>query len=197
MHSRTVHVDWTVLVLSSSNFFKQPAQNDVDTDWKSVLSEESLLNAQTVIIVDAISKVENRWRDLIEYIGGLLVEDFMDPKSYGMLLFDDETFSRSRLYFWVIGCLNEFDISIEDNIKQWKLFRQARIDPRLELLQDLLEGGDIEVSNELAKLENLRTRGEEVRQGLEDLQAQFRTKLVTVQTLRDGVSFAQPAWLRL
>ncbi|PON30529.1 hypothetical protein TGAM01_v200969 [Trichoderma gamsii] len=187
MHSRTVHVDWTVLVLSSSNFFKQPAQNDVDTDWKSVLSEESLLNAQTVIIVDAISKVENRWRDLIEYIGGLLVEDFMDPKSYGMLLFDDETFSRSRLYFWVIGCLNEFDISIEDDIKQWKLFRQARIDPRLELLQDSLEGGDIEVSNELAKLENLRTRGEEVRQGLEDLQAQFRTKLVTVQTLRDGL----------
>lgn len=187
-----------MLVLSSSNFFKQPAQNDLDIDWKLTLSKESLLIAQTIIIVDAISKVENRWRDLIEYIGGLLVEDFMDPKSYGMLLFDDETFSRSRLYFWVIGCLNEFDISIEDNIKQWKLFRQARIDPRLELLQDSLNDmPDIEESNELAELQNLRTRGEEVRQGLEDLQSQFRAKLATVQTLRDGVSFAQPAWLRL
>lgn len=194
MRFRTVPINWTVLVLSSSNFFKQLAQNDLDIDWKLVLSEESVLMAQTVIIVDAISKVENRWRDLIEYIGGLLVEDFMDPKSYGMLLFDDETFSRSRLYFWIIGCLNEFDISIEDNIKQWKLFRQARIDPRLELLQESLNDiPDIGVSNEWDELQDIRKRGEEVRQGLEDLQSQLRAKLATVQMLRDGVSFAQPA----
>jgi hypothetical protein len=194
MRFRTVPINWTVLVLSSSNFFKQLAQNDLDIDWKLVLSEESVLMAQTVIIVDAISKVENRWRDLIEYIGGLLVEDFMDPKSYGMLLFDDETFSWSRLYFWIIGCLNEFDISIEDNIKQWKLFRQARIDPRLELLQESLNDiPDIGVSNEWDELQDIRKRGEEVRQGLEDLQSQLRAKLATVQMLRDGVSFAQPA----
>ena len=24
--------------------------------------------------------------------------------------------------FWVIGCLNEFEVSIADNIKQWELY---------------------------------------------------------------------------
>jgi hypothetical protein len=50
----------------------------------------------------------------------------MDPEAYVKLLFDDGNFSRSRLYFWVIGCLNEFDISIE-HIKQCTLFREARV----------------------------------------------------------------------
>jgi hypothetical protein len=59
----------------------------------------------------------------------------MNPKDYVKLLFDDEIFSWSRLYFWVIGCLNEFDISIGDNIKQWKLFQQACVSPRLESLK--------------------------------------------------------------
>lgn len=40
----------------------------------------------------------------------------MDPDAYVTLLFDDDRFSRSRLYFWIIGCLNEFLISIEDNM---------------------------------------------------------------------------------
>lgn len=158
----------------------------MDIKWKSVLSKKDLLIAEAIIIVVAIKKVEDRWRDLNEYIGSLLVEDFMDPKSYAMLLFDDETFSRSRLYFWIIGCLNEFNISIEDNIKQWKLFRQARIDPELEKLEDL----DIEEKHrdKLKKLQNLYMLGEEIRQGLEDVQSQFQAKLATVQNLRDGVS---------
>lgn len=161
--------------MSSSNFFKQPAQIDLDMDWRAVLSEENLLIAEAIIVVAAMRNVEDRWRDLNEYIGSLLVEDFMDPKSYTMLLFDDETFSRSRLYFWIIGCLNEFDISIEDNIKQWKLFRQARIDPGLRRLKDILnaperiievteEGmeDDTKESKEWNELHDIYTRGEEV-----------------------------------
>lgn len=157
--------------------------------WTSLLGEQSLLFAETTTIIAAIRKVEHRWRDLNEYIGSLLVEDFMDPKSYAMLLFDDETFSRSRLYFWIIGCLNEFDISIKDNIKQWKLFRQARIDSELARLKaEFQETEDIEYFGEIVDLQNLSTRGEEVRQELEDVQSQFRAKLATVQSLRDGVS---------
>lgn len=143
--------------------------------WASLLGEQSLLFAETTTIVAAIRKVGDRWRDLNEYIGSLLVEDFMDPKSYAMLLFEDETFSRSRLYFWIIGCLNEFDISIKDNIKQWKLFRQARIDSELARLKaEFQETEDIEYFREFVDLQNLSTRGEEVRQELEDVQSQFR-----------------------
>ncbi|KAL6890714.1 hypothetical protein GGI43DRAFT_216127 [Trichoderma evansii] len=191
----TTQGHWTVLILSPSNFFIQPEK--MDTDWSVVVHETSLLIAEATIIVDAIRKVEDRWRQLNGYIGSLLIEDFMDPKSYTMLLFDDETFSRSRLYFWITGCLNEFDTSIEDNIKQWKFFRQARIDLQFDLLRSRLEifgdelitpYHDIEaIQQELNNLRTLDDRGEKVRQQLEELQSQFRAKLATVQTLRDGL----------
>lgn len=52
----------------------------------------------------------------------------MDPDAYVILFFDDDKVSRSRLYFWIIGCLNEFIISIEDNmiivIKNGKVFHR-------------------------------------------------------------------------
>jgi hypothetical protein len=67
--------------------------------------------------VYALRGAAKRWAELNQYIGGMLSEDFMDPKAYVRLLFDDETISQSRLYFWVIGCLNEFDISIEENME--------------------------------------------------------------------------------
>lgn len=164
-------------------------------EWKSVLRETNLIT-EVKIIIAAMRKIGDRWGDLIEYIGSLLVEDFMDPKSYAMLLFDDETFSRSRLYFWIIGCLSEFDVSIEDNIKQWKLFRQARIDPEVEKFHEEVEFGFV-INNSpegVTELRDLSLRGEEARQVLEDLQSQFRAKLATVQTLRDGVSFKQPIY---
>jgi hypothetical protein len=83
--------------------------------------------AEFASVVYALKVVEKRWRSLNEYIGGLLTEDFMDPTAFTKLLFDDEDFSRSKLYFWATGCLNEFEASIEDNILQWKLFRMARM----------------------------------------------------------------------
>jgi hypothetical protein len=48
------------------------------------------------------------------------------------LLFDGENFTRSRKYFWAIGCLHEFIINIADNIKQWDMYYEA-------CLKDLVE----------------------------------------------------------
>lgn len=172
---------WTMLILSSSNFFPPPTQEHPDIDWEMVINESGSRIAEVTIIVYAIGNAEERWGKLNEYIESLLVEDFMDPKAYTMLLFDDETFSRSRLYFWIIGCLNEFDLSIEDNIKQWKLFRQARISHHLE-------SSSHSHNTELDKLRKLDGLGEQIRQRLENLQTQFRAKIATVQALRDGVS---------
>jgi len=65
-----------------------------------------------------LEQVIDRWTALDEYLNQLLVEYFMDPKQYSKLLFDDENLTRSRKYFQAIGCLNEFDTSISDNMKQ-------------------------------------------------------------------------------
>lgn len=171
-----------MLVLTPSGFFLIPStQENSERDWKIVESRTSQQIAELSCIVYALRKVEHQWRQFNEYIGSLLVEDFMHPEAYTKLLFDDETFSQSRLYFWIIGCLNEFDASIKDNIKQWKLFRQARI-------RFLLNPSDKSPArDELNRVQELDKEAEEIRQSLEDLQTQFQAKLVTVQALRDGL----------
>lgn len=201
------------MILSPSGFFSSPdTEENSNIDWKRVASQTIQQTAELASIVYALKEVEKRWRSLNEHIGSLLTEDFMDSKSFTKLLFDDETFSRSRLYFWVVGCLNEFDVSIEDNIRQWKLFRQARInhlidssskypDPEpgrreaekfRELDKEAEDSGRTLRHCELEKLRELDKEAQEIRQSLEDLQAQFKAKQTTVQALRDGVSRSLP-----
>lgn len=154
--------------------------------------------AELSCIVYALKEIDERWRKLNDHIASLLVEDFMDPKTYTTLLFDDETFSRSRLYFWILGCLNEFNVSIEDNIKQWKLFRQARISrvldppsksPSKSSPESSPESSPFtfDKSRDFTRLQELDKRAGEILRSLEDLQAQFKAKMAMVQALRDGV----------
>lgn len=129
---------WTLLLLTPSGFF-QPLEMldrnlwwESDKDWREISIQRCMLTAELTSILYAIRLVVKRWEKLYQHIEGLLHEDFMDPATYVELLFDDENFSQSKLYFWVIRCINEFQISIEDNIKQWTLFREARVESYLE-----------------------------------------------------------------
>ena len=177
---------WTMLILSPSGFFSSPDEKTLNKGLEMFLGQRSKKSAELSIIVYAFRKVEERWRQLNEYIGSLLIEDFMDPEAYSKLLFDNDL-SRSKRYFWAIGCLNEFTVSIEDNIKQLELFRKDRIPhssgspsetPALPSLPQELLGLDEEAKK--------------VKQSFEDLKAEFKAKLVTIQALRDGVSNCHP-----
>lgn len=208
---------WTMLVLSPSGFFEKPPEpkpeptRDVwekavtlETDWKTVRSQPIKISAEVACIVYALKEVVKRWTDLNEYISKLLMEDVMDPEVYVQLLFDDETFSRSRLYFWVIGCLNEFEVSIADNIKQWELYRLARVIPALATNSANLSvdnsqvfpfssgshfDHNIDSANGLVSLDR---EAEELRESLEYLRGEFRNKLRAVEILRSGVSHLFP-----
>ncbi|KAF7901712.1 uncharacterized protein EAF01_007011 [Botrytis porri] len=128
---------WTMLLLTPSDFFQSFDELDHRhtirpiQDWRNIGIQRCILAAELTSICYAMALVVKRWEDLYQHIKDLLHQDFMDPTTYSELLFDDETFSQSWLCFWVIGYLNEFQISIEDNIKQWKLFREARVEPYL------------------------------------------------------------------
>lgn len=182
---------WTMLLLSPSGFFEKPLEiPEWKKEWKKVGSLPNKLSAEVACIVYALKGVVNRWTELNEYISELLMENFMDPKVYDGLLLDDKTFSRSKRYFWVIGCLNEFVESISDNIKQWELFRQARVIPFLPALRDTNPGtnpGTI-LGEELQQFQDLYKEADNLFEALEDLRSQFRFKLTTVRTLRDGLA---------
>jgi hypothetical protein len=193
---------WTILLLSPSGFFPKPLQGQGEggLDWRAT-GKQNMQTAELAYVVDALRVVEKRWRELNEYIAKLLLENFMDPKAYVKLLTDNEDFTQSKRYFWIIGCLNEFVVSIEDNIKQWELFREARVipflpakpdpepdpkpDPKLDTKPDT---NPVAKLRELEQLQALDKEADNLREALEDLRSQFKNKLTTVLALRDGVS---------
>ncbi|KAH8805866.1 hypothetical protein F5884DRAFT_640416, partial [Xylogone sp. PMI_703] len=68
----------------------------------------------------SIGMVIDRWECVSDYFGSLIGhrETLADPDAHDSLLFDDDSFSRSRRYFWAINYLAELDISIGENIVQ-------------------------------------------------------------------------------
>lgn len=210
---------WTILLLSPSGFFPKLPQKDkkLDIYWMATGKQQNKQTAELAYVVDALREVEKRWAALNQYIADLLSEDFMKPKVYAELLVDDKTFTRSKRYFWVIACLNEFDVSIGDNIKQWELFREARVIPFLDAKPKTKPDAKLDTkpdakpdtkpdtkpdakpntkpdTNPVAKLggpeefQALHKKADNLHEALQDLQSQFRFKLATVRTLRDGVS---------
>jgi cell division septation protein DedD len=214
---------WTMLLLSPPKFFEKPLETrkwktGPGKEWKKVGSQPNKLSAEIACIVYALKEVVSRWIKLNEYISELLMENFMDPEAYDKLLFDDENFTRSKLYFWIIGCLNEFDVSIEDNIKQWELFREARVieaklnakldakphtkpDTNLDAKPDAKpdtkpdtkpdakpDAKPVAKLGGLEQFQALLKEADNLRDALQDLRSQFQNKLTTVRALRDGVS---------
>jgi hypothetical protein len=199
---------YTILLLVPEGFqIKRPGEEfRGDAIPKYGLEERTALQAELLYITQCLEQVIERWIQLDLYLDNLLVEDFMDPTQYSALLFDDENFTRSRKYFWAIGCLNEFIISVADNVKQWDMYHEARIKKFLELTYaaDSLTAASVLQPGEYVErtfgtytvrhgdqeMENLRRvvqRGMNNRETLVNLQDQFEKKLETVKALRDGL----------
>ncbi|KAF7937244.1 uncharacterized protein EAE98_001558 [Botrytis deweyae] len=178
---------WTFLLLSPSDFFESHefkqyfSSHSSNAGMRDIAIQRCMLTAELTSILYAMRLVVKRWDELYQHIEGLLHEDFMDPATYVELLFDDENFSQSRLYFWVIGCVNEFQISIEDNVKQWTLFREARVESYLER-----NHGDLS-RDSLMKIQNLAKKIDVEVESLINWQSQFKHQQETAQAFRDGL----------
>jgi hypothetical protein len=173
---------WTILLLSPSGFFVTPLMdNDLaqPSDWRDIGSQPNALHAELACIIRALREVITRWTQLYEYMMILLNDsDIMEPKQYVESLFDNADYDRSKRFFWIIGCLNEFDSSIGHNILQVELFREARI-PAVKQPSE----------EETEKAWVLDKEVETLCQSLKDLRSGFRDQLQRAQTLRDGVSY--------
>jgi hypothetical protein len=195
---------YTVLALAPEWYLSDP--KDSVPRLRSLISHRTHAEAELFLIADGMSEVAGKWDSLDGYVAKSLAEDFMNPQKYNMLLFDDENFTRSRKYFWLIGCLGEFIICIADNVKQWDLYKEARIQPLLDMpnLDVLLDAACLQrepfISDEedakfraqgLRIFKELVNNAQQQRDRLKDLQTQFENKLERVKTLRDGVSLFQ------
>ncbi|KAJ5735538.1 uncharacterized protein N7483_000663 [Penicillium malachiteum] len=125
--------EWgTMLVLCpslTSKWCHMTREEDVSLKWKCILEYNRVRVGEVAVIAEEYKILPHRWSQLLDHITGLLEEDFMDPESYVKLIFDDDQLSTSKKYFWILACIQEFRTHIMDNIQQWNLYRQARLEP--------------------------------------------------------------------
>lgn len=176
---------WTLLVLAPSGFYNEhsvlfpsrtaevgPGMIHVSADPLGKLTQSG---AELKFIGQGLEKISERWADFQAYFDYILDSgnSLMHPAEHDHLLFDDGAFSRSRRYFWAIDCLSEFELSVSDNLHQWELYKQARIEPIIAYLPDLDQKQLNHVERQYRVLQNQRES--------------FRQKLASIRALRDAL----------
>ncbi|TGO63809.1 hypothetical protein BOTNAR_0095g00070 [Botryotinia narcissicola] len=116
--------------------------------------------------------ISSKWEQILEYFDNLITENiaFLNPLKHDNLLVDDETFSRSKRYFWAISTLKELDAVISENIKQVsELINQRELTTIEGDEVGFLEGSRKHMRGRLGKLEEMAKRLRDKRQKALDL----------------------------
>ncbi|KAM0187709.1 hypothetical protein ACHAPI_011029 [Fusarium lateritium] len=110
---------------------------------------------------------------------------FLDPNQHDNLLSDDDTFSRSRRYFWVVSCLESFQAVIDDAIEEWEKFR-AEWPNMMMGIDPAEESSTTETSQEMTRrvLDEIETQVDRLR----DISARFESSRDKTKVLREGAS---------
>ncbi|KAH8599579.1 hypothetical protein B0O99DRAFT_365076 [Bisporella sp. PMI_857] len=121
-------------------------------------------------------KIYLHWRDIIEYFDNLISEKdtFLDPERHDNLLSDDESFSRSKKYFWAITTLKELDASVSDNLLQVRRLLDSAAPSSIEKLH-------------IAEFEDARYCLKIRYHELEEVATKLREKRQEATDLRDGL----------
>ena len=169
---------WTILFMEPSSWY-----DDLEDTLRTAVAENSSMQAACLVLVGyALHIATVEWQKMAFYFDSLLgsspINDedstFLSPPKHDRLLFEDESFSRSRKYFWVIDALTRFMDEIEETQDVWKRYRVHEVDPFLDTgdWKDLPRQLE-KAKDEVAKLEVVRRRLEK--------------HLERTKVLRDGV----------
>jgi hypothetical protein len=118
------------------------------------------------------------------YIDDLLGtgDEIFDVEAHDNLIFDDDLYTRSKRYFWVINCINEAEKAHGHSLHAWVTYRDKTL---LLFGQELLQHGKNEW---LKEFNNAMETCNDVHTKLEKLQKQFSEQRIKAVALRDGVS---------
>lgn len=136
-----------------------------------------------VLIEDALGAARHAWRGLYQYVEELLGSgtEIFDPELHDSLLSDDELFSGSRKYFWLINSLQTFDNILRQNIEAWISYRDKFLLPLSHaLLQESAFSWKKELDDSISICDKLV-------EDLERLQKLFRDQRERTLALREGV----------
>lgn len=173
---------WTILLLSP------PRKDDL------VIPMEHPALYVLLVIKEGLRQAASAWESMRDHFRMILDDQntMMDPQKHDELLFDDDAFSRSRLYFWAVDSLELFIAQIKDTISQWEDFwvaREKMIVTFYKVTYHRMYDSDIgsdewqwrEYNSHLRQVEDQINR-------LKDYQAQFESFQAKTLALREGVS---------
>jgi hypothetical protein len=80
------------------------------------------------LIERGLAEAADSWAGIGAYFDSILDDQaaIVDPVKHDRLLFDDDTFSRSRRYFWAVDSLEVFRTQIGDTLQEWNNFWASR-----------------------------------------------------------------------
>ena len=84
----------------------------------------SLLLRQATLCLSSIREGYEQLLDKIESNVGDR-DGILDPDNHGKLLIEDQSFERSRRYFWTIDALDTFSGTLKESIKTFEQFMDA------------------------------------------------------------------------
>jgi hypothetical protein len=137
---------------------------------------ESVLPMLTKILFEVISKLVGDWISISEYIEPFVASKltFLHEEQHDSLLFDDDTFSRSRQYSWVITSINEFIPITLKTSEKYSEVKQWAINLREE-----------------KEKEEAWAKAEEYSKQLDAIAERFKSQKARAEALRDEVSSTQ------
>lgn len=140
--------------------------------------------AMAILIFYSLQQAFHGWETLARFVNDLLGirDEIFDLEAHDDLIFDNDLYTRSRKYFWVINCLNESEKILAQNIQTWANFRR---DTLLRFGQKLLKEGNVEMNKELS---NEIRKCDETQAKLEKINEQFNEQRTKAVALRDGAS---------
>ena len=152
-------------------------------DWHSPKFTDRILHH----IRDGIQNATMSWEKIIVHFAVISEQDapILDPRRHDEMLFEDESFSRSRRYFWALASIKVFVGEIEDTIETWGNFWEARkktfIDPPQSETDDAGPLPDSLLGDIVSTVQRLR-----------ELKAEFLEIHEDIVNLREGVCILLP-----
>jgi hypothetical protein len=162
---------WTIILTIPASFYNVFSRiPDRRRGWDPVFLMKPLESSFPMLVSitsGVISRSMAEWTAISDYIETFVASQFtfLEEEQHDLLLFDDDTFSRSRQYFWVITTISEFIPIIDQTLKT----REA-----------MNSWGLREENRDLIPTED--------RWKLEAIKERFESQKKRAEALRDGVS---------
>jgi hypothetical protein len=154
-------------------FFYHEDANDIDNKRASKELNDligpltSILPTISATLLMISQKIVAHWSKISDYVDQFVAgqDSFLREKKHDRLLFDDDSFTRSRQYFWAITSTGEFILIIDETLDHYRT-----------------------VAKWVSKDKDELRKHREARKKLEAVKARFERQRERATELREGVS---------